>query len=94
MSVTLSDVQTALLDNADFEEDGSLAKAKAFQTAAKQWFILVPNSTSKEGASMSMHSQQIENLLKRANAYIAANDTANNNRRQPGVRFIEVTSRW
>jgi len=92
--MTLAEVTVELIDNADFEEVGSLSKAKAFATAATRWFILAPQSSSKEGASLSLNTQQIENLLKRARLYIEANDTSNNSRRRPSVRYTEVVSRW
>lgn len=89
--MTLDQVITALTTNADFEEVGSVAKAKAFVTAAKRWLILAPASASKEGSSLSMNPQQVENLLKRAQDYVVANDTTGN--RRPGARCLAAGAR-
>ena len=43
---TLDDVEQALLDNADFVEAQSLAKAKAFSSAAARWLIMRPTNAS------------------------------------------------
>lgn len=91
--MTLSEIQEALLENADFEEVASVTKAKAFITAAKRWFILAPNSSSKEGVSLSLNSQQIENLMKRAQEFVSLNDTASENSGRPRVAYLAVRSR-
>jgi len=90
--MTLTEINDALIENADFEEVSSVAKAKAFATAATRWFILAPSSASKEGSSLSMNSAQIENLLRRARDYIAVNDTSSTGRR-PSVKFLRVGDR-
>ena len=80
----LTQVQEDLLDNADFEESGSVSKAKAFITAAKRWLILRPQSSSHQGNSLSMDVNQVRQMLSRAQSYVAANDTssaANSNTR-------------
>jgi hypothetical protein len=91
--MTLTEVQDALIENADFEEVASVTKAKAFITAAKRYFILAPNSSSKEGASLSLNIQQVENLMRRAQDYVRANDTANNSSARPRVNFLGVGAR-
>lgn len=84
MADSLDTIQTALLDNAGFEETGSLSEAKAFITAAKRFLIIAPASSADQGSSLTMNSAQIMDLLKRAQAYVAANDTSSAN---PRVRF-------
>lgn len=87
--MTLAQIQDSLIDNADFEEVQSVAKAKAFVTAAKRWFILSPQSASKDGASLSLNSQQIQLLMTRAQEFIRANDASG----RPRVSFLAVRGR-
>lgn len=76
MAVTIDTVIDNLLDNADFEESASVAKARAFITAATQFLILSPQSQSDQGSSLTMSVQQIENLLKRARSFVEQTDTS------------------
>ena len=87
--MTLAQIQTALIDNADFEEVKSVVKAKAFITAAKRWFVLAPQSASKEGASLSLNSQQIQLLMLRAQEFVRANEVNG----RPRVAFLAVRGR-
>lgn len=76
---TIDTVYTALLDNADWQSDNSIVKAKAFVTAAKQFFILSPaQSASPGGFSISMSVQQIKQLHDEAASFIASNGSAAN----------------
>ena len=86
---TIFTVEQALLDNADFEEVASVAKAKLFVTAAKRWLILNPASSSNQSSSLSFSIQQIESMMTSARDYIAANDSTNN--AGGAVRFLSVT---
>ena len=81
---TVEQIEQTLLDNADFEEAASISKAKAFVTAAKRWLILRPNAASSAGNSLTLNSAQVENMMARAQEYIAANDTAGSSR----TRFL------
>lgn len=89
MPYTIDQILTALDDAADFEEVGSLAKARAFVTAAKRFLIYTPQSQSDSGSSLSMSVQQVENLLKRAQEYVAVNDATTGN---ASVRHISIGS--
>lgn len=91
--MTLTEIQDELIDNADFEEVASVSKAKAFITAAKRWFILAPNSSSQGNASLSLNTQQVENLMKRAQAFVQANDSTDGVNRRPRVAFLGVGGR-
>lgn len=86
MAVTIDEVLDTLLDNADFEESTSVSKAQAFITAAVCYFILTPQSQSDQGSSMSISTQQIENLLNRARNFVAVNRTPTS-----CVKFITVS---
>jgi len=85
MARTIDEIITALQDNADFEEVGSVAKAKAFVTAAREYLILAPNTAADQGSSMSINADHIERQLQRAQTYIAANAGGG------GVRFLGVS---
>lgn len=84
MAATLDQVIDSLLDNADFEETGSASKARAFITAANRYFILQPQSASDQGSSLSMGLPQIQALMSRAQAYVAANSAS--------VTFVNVNT--
>jgi len=88
---TLDDLELALETNADFEETGSVTKAKAFITAATRWLIRRPDSASDGASSLSIGKQYIENLLKRAYAFVAANKTPSSGD-SSSVRFLSVTT--
>jgi hypothetical protein len=83
---TIDEVIDTLLENADFEGAQSVSKATAFVTAATQYFILTPQSQSDQGSSMAISATQIENLLNRARAFVAANRTPSS-----VVRFLSVS---
>ena len=72
---TQQELRDALHDNADFEETGSVTKAKAFITAAVRFLTLEPVNQSDQGSSLQMAAQQINDQLKRARAFVASNDT-------------------
>jgi hypothetical protein len=79
---TLSEIVDDLIDNADFEESGSVSKARAFITAATKYLILKPTSQSNQSSSLSWDNNQIQSLLARARDFVAA--------RSNRVRFLGV----
>jgi len=81
------EAQTALLANADFEEVGSVSKAKTFISAANAWLILVPESSSNQSSSVSIGKSTVLELLKRARAFVAANEATSST---TNVRFLSV----
>jgi len=94
MSNTLDEILNDCLDNADFEEQNSVVKAKRFVTAATKYLLLTPAQQSTEGTSLTMSVHQIENLLVRARDYIQAKDTSGNT--GVGTRFLSGRNdfRW
>lgn len=84
--MVIADIEADLIEYADFEEVGSVARARSFITAAKRWLILRPESASNEGSSLSMSKSVVMDLLKRAQDYVAANDISGAGR----VRFLGV----
>ena len=76
----IAEITQTLLDNIDFQETNSLAKAKLFAPAARRWLVLRPLNTSGEGRAVTLNVQQVENMLKTAEAFIALNSG--------GVRYL------
>lgn len=85
---TLQELRDALWDNADFEEVSSVTKAKAYITTATRWLALEPTSQSDQGSSLSFAPAQVERLMQRARAFVAAN--ANSSSSSSSVRFLSA----
>lgn len=91
--MVIADIEADLVEYADFEEVGSVARARLFATAAKRWLILRPDSASNQSSSMSIGKSYVQDLLKRAQDYIAAH-AATPSGAQGGVRFLGVGSNF
>lgn len=76
--MTLAEIETDLLDYANFEEVLNVARAKSFVTAANRWLILRSESASSNSQSMSISKQYVNEMKARAQAFIAANGSAAN----------------
>ena len=85
MATTIDEVIDELLNNADFEEVGSVAKASAFITAAKRFFILSPEQQAHQGTMMRVSVEQIERLMQRAQQFVDVNSG-----RTSRVRFLSA----
>lgn len=72
--MTIATVEADLIEYADFEEVGSVSRAKLFVTAAKRWLILRPESASNQASSLSMGKAAVESMLAHAQEYVRAND--------------------
>jgi hypothetical protein len=75
MLYTLEDIEEGLEENADFEEVGSVSKAKAFITWMNRWLIRRPDSASNGASSLSINKGAMLDLLKRAQAFVSATPT-------------------
>lgn len=75
MSYTLEDIETTILDSADWAESASVAKAQAFATAVTRWMILSPESTSDQGSSMTLGRDQLAKMRQEALLYVATNSS-------------------
>lgn len=73
--MVIADIEADLLDYADFEEVGSVARARLFITAAKRWLILRADSASNQSSSLTIGKSFVESMMKRATEYVAANAT-------------------
>ena len=87
--MTLSDIETDLLDYADFEEVSSVSRARSFITAANRWLILAADSSASQSQSMTIGKSYVENLKKRAGSYVAANSSAGTG---GSTRFLHLGS--
>lgn len=88
--MVIADIESDLLEYADFEEVASVQRAKLFITAAKRWLILRPDSASNQSSSLSVGKSFVETMLTRAQAYVAANATTSGGARG-AVRFLSAT---
>lgn len=61
------------LENADFAETQSLAKARAFESACVALAVLLPSSASDQGSSQTFDQREIQANKYRAQSFIAAN---------------------
>lgn len=84
--MNIADIEADLLDYADFEEVGSVARARSFVTAANRWLILRAESASNQSSSLSIGKSFVDGMLKRAQAYVAANASTGD------VRFLQPGS--
>lgn len=79
---TLATAQAAYLDNADYDEDTSVAKAKAFRTACRQLFVLLPTSAMRGAGgnqqTFGFHIEEVRTALQACEAWLAVNDTTTN----------------
>jgi hypothetical protein len=89
--MVIADIESDLIEYADFEQVSSVARAKLFATAAKRWLILRPSSASNQSSSLSMDTTKVENMLRRAQDFIAANSPSGSG---GGVRFLGVGSNF
>lgn len=82
MAATLAEAQEARLDNADYDEDGSVAKAKAFRTACRRLMTLLPMSMMRgAGSNQQTVAFRIEELrrdIDSVESWLAVNDTDSN----------------
>jgi hypothetical protein len=86
--MNIADIETDLLEYADFEEVGSVARARLFVTAANRWLILRAESASNQSSSLSIGKSFVENMLRRAQAFVSANvSTGDVTFLQPGGFF-------
>lgn len=83
----IATVEQTLLDNADYDVTSSVTKARAFVTAARQWLILSPQSSSNQSSSMSWDTATIRDMMAGANSFIAINAASS-------VRNLSVGSGW
>lgn len=83
---TIAEIEAALMDNASFEEDGSLTKALAVITAGNLWLIKRPVSTSRDGDSITLNVHAVQALIDQARAFASAHPGGSSG----GVKFLGI----
>ena len=82
MAVSLTTAQEAYLDNADYDETASVAKAKLFRTACRQLIVLLPSSAMRGAGSnqqtVGFRVEEIRRSLEAVQCWLAVNDTSDN----------------
>ena len=87
MSYTITGLQDTIMDNADFRESESVAKAKAFATAVARYLVIAPESSSDQSTSMTLGRSELVKLRADAIAMIAANSTSSGSVQHLGVGY-------
>ena len=82
---TLTTLRTSILDALDYEETGSLTKAKQVVSLCRKLLVVTPTSSGAGGSSVVWDINQIKTLKEEAQAYISAN-TAGSQSRFLGVQ--------
>jgi hypothetical protein len=86
-AATLTEILEALNDYADYEEVGSVSRARAYVTAARR-FLQLPSSSSDQGSALGYTPQLIQEEIALAREYINANDEPNPS--SSAVRFLSA----
>jgi hypothetical protein len=75
-SSSYSEIRAAFDDNASYEEDGSVAKAKAFITACRMLLRRTPKRAAVGGGGheLELDPAIIKEMMADAQEWIAAND--------------------
>jgi hypothetical protein len=74
--MVIADIEADLIDFADFEEVGSVSRARQFVTAARRWLILRADTASNQSSSLTIGKNYVESMMTRATEYIAANSNS------------------
>ena len=88
-TTTYSEAMAAYIDNADYEEDESVSKAKAFITACRQLLVLLPQKSALDGTNIEHDLKNIADEMQNARNWLAANDTSTSGRTRP--RFFDLS---
>ena len=86
MAATVDEILDALNDYADFEEVGSVARAKTYITACRR-FLALPSTESDKGSSQGYTPQLVQSEMDLARRFIAANQPASSGN---SVRFLSA----
>lgn len=73
---TLAEVKASYMDNASYEEDGSVSKARAFITACRLLAMMLPTGVGQGSARVELDPKLIADQQKAAQSWLDANATA------------------
>jgi hypothetical protein len=82
---TLTTLRASILDALDYEETGSLTKAKQVVSLCRKLMVVTPLNSSAGGSNVGWDVNQIKTIKEEAQAYISAN-TAGSRTRFLGVQ--------
>jgi len=85
---TAAGAEAGLLANLDYEETGSLAKAKATISAGRAWLILRPVSAADQSSSLTLSHSEVRAIIEDARRYVASNVSTSAS--TTGVRFLST----
>jgi len=88
-AATLTEILDALNDYADYEEVGSVARARMYVTAARR-FLQLPTSSAEQGSSLGYTPEMIQTEIALARTYIASSVTPTTSG-QSSVRFLSAS---
>jgi len=84
---TLAQIQDSYDDNASYEEDGSLSKAKAFSTAVRMLLRRIPEESRQGGDSIRFRPEVLRKELDEVQEWIARNARSSRVTRYDHSRF-------
>lgn len=73
---TLDQVKAAYDDNSGYDVDGNVTECQIFIQACRILLRRLPAETSKEGQSLRIELQRIEEALAQAKVWLATSNTA------------------
>lgn len=86
--MTLADINAELLECAAFDNPPDLGLARRYIVAARQWLHVAADSSSNQSSSMTIGKQHVADMMKYAQAFVAANtSTGSVTFLQPGGFF-------
>jgi hypothetical protein len=91
---SLSDTLAAFDENADYDADASVAKAKLFRTACRRLIPKLPSQAGRGGSGGSGGNQsfgyridEVRRMLQEVEAWLALNDTDSSAVTHPDFEF-------
>lgn len=87
---TLQQIQAAYADNASYEEDGSVTKAKAFVTAVRLLLQRIPKRSSMEQSEVEHDPRMLQDELIAARRFIATTSAAGGSTRVLHPSFVSL----
>lgn len=91
--MVIADIESDLRTNADWFATQSVAKAKAYVTAASIWLEMAASSASNQSSSISRDPSLVREMMKDAMAFVAANP-ASSGYGGGSVRFLGAGSNF
>lgn len=89
---TLAQVEAAYDDNADYRDDASISKARAFAQACRILQRRYLSGVSNDGTSVNRNVELIKDQLAQVEAWLDSNDTARSDGGSTVYDFREARS--